>query len=279
MDIRLLTEPDVPAALALSTQAGWNQLAADWRRLLSLSPERCYAGWVDDQLVATTTVTTYETGGSWVGMVLVDVDHRRQGYGTTILEHAIEETPVAPGREIGLDATDQGIPLYREYGFEAVRDITRLSGTIDGTGGADAVDTFDAEELAPIAAYDEAAVGTARSALLSRLLSEPRTVGFVSRDGEPVDGYAIVRPGREFWQLGPVVADDADVLGHLLDAVGDHLDGERIILDSLADGAQAERLAASGLSPQRELTRMTYPDAVSLLTGEAVVAAAGLELG
>jgi hypothetical protein len=34
----LLTEADVDAAVALSTEAGWNQTEADWRRLLALAP-------------------------------------------------------------------------------------------------------------------------------------------------------------------------------------------------------------------------------------------------
>lgn len=279
MEIRTLSEADVPAALALSTQAGWNQLGADWRRLRSLTPARCYGGWVDGELVATTTVTTYETGGSWVGMVLVDEAHRREGYGTRILEYAVEETPASEGNEIGLDATDQGIPLYREYGFERVRGVTRLSGTIDATAQSDDVDTFDRDHLDAVAAYDETACGTDRRRLLSALLSEARTAGVVVRDGDGIGGYAILRPGRTHWQLGPVVADDADGLGRLLDAAAKRLDGGSVIVDSLADGVAADTLARRGLSPQRELTRMTYPDAVHLLTGDAVVAAAGLELG
>lgn len=279
MDIRTLTEADVQAALELSTQAGWNQVAADWRRLRSLTPEGCYAGWVGGELVATTTVMTYESGASWVGMVLVDADHRRQGYGTRILEHALDETPVEAGAEIGLDATSQGIPLYRDYGFEEVRNITRISGSIDATGPADAVDILDADQLAAVSAYDEAACGTDRTVLLTELLSEAGSVGFVSRGDEGPDGYAILRLGRDHWQLGPVVADDPDVLGRLLDGVAPRLDGESLLVDSLANAAAADRLAERGFSPQRELTRMTYPDAVPLLTDDAVVAAAGLELG
>lgn len=279
MQIRTLSEADVPAALALSTQAGWNQLGADWRRLRSLTPGRCYGGWVVEELVATTTVTTYETGGSWVGMVLVDEDHRRQGYGTRILDHAIDETPVSEGREIGLDATDQGIPLYREYGFETVREITRLSGSIHAAGDADSVETVGSDTFAAVSAYDEEACGTNRQPLLSRLLSESGTIGFVDHHGDRPAGYAILRPGRTHWQLGPVVADDDAVLGRLLDAAARRLDGESVIVDSLADGDKADTLAQRGLSPQRVLTRMTYPDAVPLLTGDRVVAAVGLELG
>jgi hypothetical protein len=39
--VRRLTAADLPAGLALSRQAGWNQTEADWRRCLDLQPD----GW------------------------------------------------------------------------------------------------------------------------------------------------------------------------------------------------------------------------------------------
>ena len=40
--LRLMTGDDVPAGLALSRQAGWNQTEADWRRALALQPDGCF---------------------------------------------------------------------------------------------------------------------------------------------------------------------------------------------------------------------------------------------
>ena len=51
-----LRSGDLEGALRLSTQAGWNQIAADWERILALSPEGCVAGRMDGHLVATATV-------------------------------------------------------------------------------------------------------------------------------------------------------------------------------------------------------------------------------
>lgn len=60
-------------------------------------------GWVDGEFVTTTTVTTYEDSVRWVGMVFVDVDYRRRGYGSRLLEHALNETLTGESAEIGLD--------------------------------------------------------------------------------------------------------------------------------------------------------------------------------
>jgi GNAT superfamily N-acetyltransferase len=279
MDVRRLTEADVDAAMDLSTQAGWNQIGADWRRLVSLAPERCYAGWVDGELVATTTAMTYGDELCWIGMVLVDEDHRRRGYGTRLLEHALEAARDDVTAGVGLDATGQGRPLYRQQGFADVCPITRLSGTLDRTDPPGDIEVITETAPAAVATFDANACGTDRTALLERLLSEPGTAGVVSREGGEPDGYAILRPGRQHWQLGPIVADDADVLASLLDGAAARLEGDDVIVDSLARGRAAELLVERGLDPQRHLTRMTSPETLPLLSGERVVAAAGLELG
>src|SRR5690606_10280179 len=66
---RLLTESDVNAALHLSTQAKWNQVDADWRRLLRLWPDSCFGLWQDESLIATATLARFGEIG-WVGMLL-----------------------------------------------------------------------------------------------------------------------------------------------------------------------------------------------------------------
>ena len=99
-----LTSGDLSAARALSTSVGWNQTDEDWQRLLDLFPETCFSGYLDDELVATSTLATYGGRFGWVGMVLVDADHRRQGYGSAMFEEALEAGLAADLDVIGLDA-------------------------------------------------------------------------------------------------------------------------------------------------------------------------------
>ncbi|MFC7189794.1 GNAT family N-acetyltransferase [Halocatena marina] len=105
MRIEKLTLDSVPAAMQLSKQAGWNQCRADWELLLTLAPDHCFAGWIGDDLIATTTVVTYGGDVSWIGMVLVSEEHRGQGYGSQIFQTALEATLERGQSAIGLDAT------------------------------------------------------------------------------------------------------------------------------------------------------------------------------
>ena len=111
LEIRLLFESDIPAAAKLEKAAGWNQTEADWRRLIKLEPNGCFAAIENDQLVGTTTTTTYQGDLAWIGMVLIDPQHRRRGIATRLIETALA---YLDGRVavIKLDATAQGRPVY-----------------------------------------------------------------------------------------------------------------------------------------------------------------------
>src|SRR5215813_13450833 len=132
IEIRLLFESDIPAAMKLKEAAGWNQTEDDWRRLIRLEPDGCFAAIKDGELVGTTTTTTYNDDLAWVGMVLVDPQSRRQGIATRLLETALDylKGKVAT---VKLDATPQGKLVYEQFGFEVESMVERWSGNIEST--------------------------------------------------------------------------------------------------------------------------------------------------
>src|SRR5678815_874884 len=117
VEIRLLFESDIPAAMRLKEAAGWNQTEADWRRLIKLEPNGCFAAMENDQLIGTTTTTTYEDDLAWIGMVLVDPQYRRRGIATRLMQMALAylDGKVAV---VKLDATAEGNPVYEKFGFK-----------------------------------------------------------------------------------------------------------------------------------------------------------------
>lgn len=286
MEIRALTHEDVSAAMELSRGAGWNQVPADWHRLIDLAPEGCFAGWVDGELVATSTLVTYDGRVGWIGMVLVDADHRRKGYGSRMFERARR---VAHERGVlaGLDATDAGKAVYGPAGFVDVCPIERWCGVIepDERARGPHVRTLEPDELPAVRSLDRRACGIDRRDLLEHLLSAEEVIGLVVEDPSGADkprGHAVVRPGREHAHVGPVVASTAEDAAALLGAASE-VAGGGVIVDVLAVDRLTDRLDAMGLERQRELTRMVDGEAetrgVDPLVGEEVVAATGFEFG
>jgi predicted GNAT family acetyltransferase len=115
-DDTLVTETlavaQIPAALRLSAQAGWNQTGEDWRMLIDLAPEGCLAMEVDGELAATTTLLSYGRRLAWIGMVLTKLQYRGRGFARRLLTQALAQADQMGIETVKLDATDQGKPIY-----------------------------------------------------------------------------------------------------------------------------------------------------------------------
>src|ERR1044072_2141876 len=133
LEIRLLVESDIPAAMELKEAACWNQTEADWRRLLSLEPNGCFGAVKDGRLVGTTTTTIYGEL-AWIGMVLVEPQQRRQGIAAKLMNAAVEYLE-GKVETIKLDATALGQPVYEKFGFEVESEVERWAGTASSTAG------------------------------------------------------------------------------------------------------------------------------------------------
>ena len=268
---------DVAAALRLSTQAGWNQLDADWLRLISLWPDACFAVRDDDgSVIATSTLASFGAVG-WVGMVLVDESRRRRGIGGAVLRAAVAAG--ATLEAVGLDATDLGMPVYAKHGFAPQVGINRWGGSVMRTCQNSARRAIDADWPA-ILELDRRACGVDRSALLRAMSRETGVRLRVIEVSERLQGFGFARPGRVAGQLGPVVAKTVETAIELSCALYD----EQHVFIDVIDRPENERFSRwlndSGLSVLRRLTRMAKPARPEpLLAGPLVYATAALELG
>ena len=125
--LRTMRAEDVPAAFQLSAQAGWNQTEEDWRTLLELAPETCLAIEVDGQLAATTTLLCYGQRLAWIGMVLTRLEFQRRGFAKKLFGEALKRADEMEIETIKLDATEQGQPIYEQFGFRREEEIVRWS--------------------------------------------------------------------------------------------------------------------------------------------------------
>ncbi|WP_435156399.1 GNAT family N-acetyltransferase [Haladaptatus sp. DFWS20] len=278
LEINSLNPTDVDDALDLSTQAGWNQIATDWERLLALNPEGCFGGYIDGELIATSCVVTYEDGSNWIGMVLVDENHRGQGYGTALFERALDYTD-GIGGPVGLDATEYGAPLYRKHGFHNTMAVERWSGTLEPVQTEYETVVLQPSQIETLPSLDIETIGIDRSNFLDRLLSEIGVIALGICDGDEVIAYAIVRPGRNHPQFGPAVAPDISHFAALLEETRSLLSDPTIILDVLPDNETIEVLRRHGLTRQRELTRMVRGPRTDLLADDGARAIAGFAWG
>src|ERR1700722_13617954 len=112
---RALNNGDLAAALSLSTEAGWNQIAADWQIFLDLGSAVGIVG-ADGRLIATAATLPHAGRFAWISMVLVTAAQRRQGLARWLLRDCIERLT---NRQLVpvLDATPAGRTVYSGLGF------------------------------------------------------------------------------------------------------------------------------------------------------------------
>ncbi|MCC6223333.1 MAG: GNAT family N-acetyltransferase [Thermoleophilia bacterium] len=266
-----LRERDVPAALALSEEAGWNQTAADWL-LMIRAGEAFGAAGPDGRLVATALALPHPPELGWVSMVLVRASWQRRGLGTRLFRRAVEAL-----RERGLvpflDATPAGRTLYEPLGFRAVEPITRWRG--EGRGGSTG-GPAPVPGTAAIAELDRRAFGADRVAILADLLAREGALSGLAPGGR---GFLLTRPGRTATQVGPVIADEPAAARTLVASALDTLAGPALLDVPDRETAVAGLLRERGFEPARTFTRMALGRDRAFGEPPLVRAIAGPELG
>lgn len=252
---------DIGSGVRLCRSSGWNQVESDWSLLLALSPHGCVVAETNGDVVGTVVTFSYENRFSWVAMMLVDPQHRRERIGTRLFSEALHL--LGDQSCIRLDATPAGRELYRLHGFadeypisRFVRNVTHIRAV-----GSGKVRPMRQQDLPEIFVYDREVFGADRRAVLSSLLVRSAAYAWVF-DGQGIaglniQGYCFGRPGFRYHQIGPVVARNETVAQEL---VSECLDYNR----GLCFGIDAPRhcqpwldwLASNGFVEERSFVRM-----------------------
>jgi len=279
---RGVTDADLAPAMALSAEAGWNQIEADWRIFLDLGNviglER------GGRLIATAATLPFAPRFAWISMVLVTAAERRRGLARWLLRHCVVDL-VRRGLVPVLDATPAGRAVYLGLGFHDGWGMRRLVGRqVRPPTDAAATDRVDVRGVAPadwprLIAYDAAVFGADRSALLRRLGRRLPAAALIAERGGRLAGLVLGREGRVMNQLGPLAADDDTVARALLARAFAAVAPPMTIDVSDRHPSLGNWLAACGFVVERPYTRMMHGTHVAFDDGTRLFAIAGPELG
>lgn len=256
-----MSSDDIPAGLRLCRLAGWNQIAADWRFFLASSPDGCRVA-VDQtgHVIGTVATIAYGSAFSWIGMVLVDPDHRRVGIGTRLLHEALAR--LGHDTIARLDATPAGRHVYAPLGFRDEYELHRMvrhepdADRRNGHNGrVDSVRPMSDADFAEIVAHDREVFGGDRHALLDRLRTEAPEYAWVT-DVAGVDGYVFGRHGNAFEHIGPVVAIDEARARRLVSACMSARRERPFVIDAPRRAGWIGWLESEGFRLQRPFMRM-----------------------
>jgi len=267
----------------LSIEAGWNQNVVDWRFMLGAGRGFGLRG-VDGKWQASSLVLPLGQRLAWISMVLVTKERRRGGVGSELLKRCIEEVRAA-GAVAGLDATEQGRPIYLPLGFHDLYKISRWH--LDRTPATHvpppqgiALRPLVLADLPRLATYDRPLSSLERPTILAHLATrQPGLAAVAETLSGKIAGFVLGREGRIATSLGPVVADN-EAIALALIARATASTGPPFIIDVPDVHHEIGTwLGTGGAVSLRGYMRMTLGTAKGLDDPSHVFALAGPELG
>lgn len=281
-NIESIDPADAEAVWPLSIEAGWNQNIADWRFMLGAGRGfglKNESGTWD----ASSLVLPLGQHLAWISMVLVTTSRRSGGVGTSLLKRCLDEVK-ANDAVAGLDATEQGRPIYLKLGFHDLYKISRwhLDNAKDvvapPTGVA--VRPFAIADLPKLPTYDRPLSGMERPTLLAHLATRQPGLAWVAETPSgKLMGFGLGREGRNANSIGPVIAENVAVALALISKATTVAKGTFIMDVPDAHSAVRGWLEKQGAVTPRAYMRMTLGTAKKLDDPAHVFALAGPELG
>jgi len=280
LQLRPMTQEDIPFAMKLKSMANWNQLESDWRLLVKADLGGNFIAVYNDQDAGTVTTITYNAQFSWIGMVLVDPGIRGLGIGSALLNAAIAFAK--RNGAIRLDATPKGKKLYETLGFKAERNLLRFErkSVKHLPAPMQKCKSISAESFKKILEVDPFVFGADRKMVLRFLLdTAPQYAHYLEKDGG-ISGYCFGRSGCDFEHIGPIIAQNqADARDLLLSALLT-CQSVPVILDVFEENSQwLEELESLEFKIQRPFIRMYLGELKNAGQIGLQYAIAGPELG
>jgi GNAT superfamily N-acetyltransferase len=272
LQLRPMTQADIPLGLRLSKAAGWNQTAADWELLLRVSRVGSFVASWEGAEAGTVTTVSYggklhwigkEAGQSaqasvhWIGMVLVAEAFQRRGIGAALLQVAIRA--VQGQGAVCLDSTPAGKPLYTQLGFQEVYGLARWlrPARLPLPRPEKHCRPLTPADLPGVLAYDHPVFGAERGEVLAALRQNAPGLAWAAECGGRLGGYCLGRRGRRYTQIGPLAAERLEDARDLLLSAALTVSGEELIVDAPDDSpGWTQILGDLGFTVQRPFTRM-----------------------
>jgi GNAT superfamily N-acetyltransferase len=280
LSVRPLIEADLEAATALSAEAGWNQVSADWRLFLQFGSPLCLTR--NGKPLATAATLPYAPRFAWISMVLVSAPERHRGLARWLLRRCSDDL-IGRGLVPALDATPAGRAVYLRLGFRDAWTMHRLvghSGQFPVTGGEGVmVRRLQENDWPEVIAFDTAVFGADRGALLRSLAQRLPQASLVAVRHGRIIGFSLGRDGRVMTQLGPVAAIDGDTAIALIAAALSGISGPVAVDVPDRHAALIKWLKERGFSTERPLTRMVYQGSLPFDDTARLFTIAGPELG
>ncbi|OBQ61325.1 GNAT family N-acetyltransferase [Mesorhizobium erdmanii] len=274
--IRTLSLGELAVLIDWAEGEGWKPGLDDAAMFQAADPEGFIGAFVDNEMVAAISAVAYGHDFGFIGLYICRPDMRGKGHGKAVWAAGMNRLA---GRTIGLDGVEEQQANYRSKGFEPVYETIRYSGRpVALHVGAEQSRLVTAQMMSDIISYDADCFPAPRRSFLQQWLQPPhRALAALTSRG--MAGYAVARPCRSGFKVGPLFADDVQTALELLAELASACDGGDLHIDVPATQVVfIAALEAAGFAPTFSTTRM-YKGPPPKLDGKRAFGVTTLELG
>ena len=243
--IRGMTREELDTLVEWAAGEGWNPGRDDADVFWATDPEGFVAAELDGELIGGGSIVAYERRFGFMGFFIVRRDRRGQGLGDQ-LWHERKRRLLArldAPQVIGMDGVFAMQHYYAAGGFHFTgRDLRFEALAVESSPDPGVVE-LSTVPFAELDAYDRRHFPAPRPRFLERWIRRPGGQALGVRRGGALAGYAVLRPCRVGFKLGPLFADDGEIAERLYREATRRIAGEAVFLDVPEPNAAAIALA------------------------------------
>ena len=281
LKIRNMRREELDSLVDWAANEGWNPGLSDADIFWATDPEGFITAELDGEMIGGGSIVDYDGTYGFMGFFIIHPDHRGRGLGNT-LWHTRRQMLIDRLQEnatIGMDGVFDMQAYYARGGFEfAGRDL-RFQTSGQSFSIPDGIVNLGEIAFADIEAYDRAHFPAPRSEFLRRWLNQPGAFTLGALSGTSLTGFAVMRPCRTGYKIGPLFADNPVVAENLFLALSAQTPGETIYLD-----VPENNLSAMEMAKRYDMTEVfgcakMYFGPKPILPGHQIFGVTSFELG
>lgn len=279
--IRTMNRRDIELAVDWAADEGWNPGLHDDDCFFAADPGGFLLGVFNGEPIATISCVRYGEHFGFIGFYIVHPDYRGRGFGWRLWQAAMQHLH---GRVIGLDGVLAQQDNYRRSGFALAYRNIRYQG-VAPDAGPDAPQIVDllSVPMPQVLACDSACFPAPRPAFLQAWLGAPGHMALgwrAQHDSAALGGYGVLRPCRDGYKIGPLLADTPAIAEQLFHALAARVPrGSAVFLDVPEPHAPAVQLAERHRMTRVFETARMYTGPAPTVAHEKVYGVTSFELG
>lgn len=208
LSIHPIRENDIEFVYTSCKNESWNYSRKRIERVHHYEPKGCFVATVNKKRVGHVFSINYRKVG-WIGLLIVNREHRRIGIGTLLVRRAIDYLQNLGVETVKLEAVPEIAGLYRKLGFIDEFDSLRFKkvNKKDNQSTNPNIKPLKENQITETAEFDSRHFGANRTRVLHQLFEDNPELCFISHRNSQIVGYIMCYKTETGYRIGPWICN------------------------------------------------------------------------